>query len=199
VSVTDSPAHVQHTAFRSSFGNFQLWAYEFPDGSEHAALAYGDVRQQPNLLVRVQSACLTGTAFGALLCDCRQQFELSLDHITANGSGIALYMDQEGRGYGLVEKVRQLAVIASGEANTATAARDPEADRRTYDHAFHMLRDLAGVTDIRLLTNNPKKIRAFESNGYSVQRVALESAPTDSNREYLRIKKQFMGHLLSCV
>jgi GTP cyclohydrolase II len=200
-ALTEQPFKQHQTPFGSKFGNFTLTAYEFPTGAEHAALVYGDPSSEAMPLVRVQSSCITGTAFGALLCDCRQQFELSLKMVADAGSGVVLYMDQEGRGYGLVEKVRQLSLISAGLATTATAApkEDEGADRRNYSHAFTILDSHLSSRSLRLLTNNPKKITAFEQAGYLVERTPIETDPTDNNREYLRVKKEHMGHLLTRV
>jgi GTP cyclohydrolase II len=198
----DAPwSDVQETQFRSVFGSFQLRAYGFPGGVEHSALVVGAPHRARQPLVRVQSSCLTGTAFGAVLCDCRPQFEESLRRVTAEGEGCVLYLAQEGRSYGLVEKVRQLSLITRGLATTATAAGYGQLpDLRTYDNAFAMLDDvLGGLRTIRLLTNNPKKITAFEVAGYTLERVPLEVPSTDDNRAYLRAKKQEMGHLLTRV
>ena len=201
MTVDPSWTQMQETAFGSSFGQFRLIAYEFADGSEHVALIFGEPAKEQAPLVRVQSSCLTGTAFAARLCDCKQQLDLALDSIVKEGAGIVLYMDQEGRGYGLVEKVRQLSLISSGLATTATAAppEDEGADRRGYTHAFAILDSLIDTKSLLLLTNNPKKIDAFTEAGYDIKRVSLETPPTESNREYLRIKKEFMGHLLTTV
>lgn len=193
---------VQETLFRSAYGTFRLRAYEFPDGREHSALIAGDPQGDDHApLIRAQSACLTGTAFGALLCDCRQQLELSLRQVkSASAGGVVLYLDQEGRGHGLVEKVRQLSLIAGGLATTADAAGKLAPDVRDYEAAFAILDDVLGRrATIWLLTNNPTKLSAFQGAGYEVLRMPVESTPTDDNRGYLLIKKQDMGHLLTSV
>lgn len=189
------------TLFRSSFGEFTLRAYEFPDGQEHSVLIAGMPTDGRAPLVRVQSSCLTGTAFGALLCDCRQQLEQSLRRISDERAGLVLYLDQEGRGYGLVDKVAQLSLITRGLATTATAAGEGRRpDLRDYGPAFAILSSLmGGPGPIRLLTNNPSKIKAFEEAGFVVERVPIEVDPTDHNREYLLVKKRDMGHLLTVV
>lgn len=191
----------QETLFRSSFGEFTFRAYEFPDGREHSLLIAGTPAPDEPVLLRVQSSCLTGTAFGALLCDCRPQLEESLRRVACAGAGYVIYLAQEGRGYGLVDKVAQLSLITSGLATTATAAGEGNRpDLRDYDAAFSILADLVpGRRSVRLLTNNPSKISAFQGAGYEVERIPLEVEPTDGNREYLRVKKRDMGHLLSLV
>jgi 3,4-dihydroxy 2-butanone 4-phosphate synthase/GTP cyclohydrolase II len=191
----------QDTLFRSVHGVFQLRAYEFPDGREHSVLIAGTPSGGVAPLVRVQSSCLTGTAFGALLCDCRPQLEESLRRVAAEGAGYVLYLAQEGRGYGLVEKVAQLSLITHGLATTANAAGEGRRpDLRDYEAAFAILSDFLGDNrSLRLLTNNPAKIEAFEHAGFQVERIALETEPTDENREYLKVKKRDMGHLLHKV
>jgi 3,4-dihydroxy 2-butanone 4-phosphate synthase/GTP cyclohydrolase II len=191
----------QETRFRSRFGDFRLRAYEFPDGREHCVIIGGDAPSGEAPLVRVQSSCLTGTAFGALLCDCRPQLEESLRRIAAEGAGYVLYLAQEGRGYGLVDKVAQLDLITQGLATTATAAGEGQRpDLRDYDVAFDILASLVGQgAALRLLTNNPAKIEAFTGAGFVVQRIPLEIEPDDENRDYLLVKKRDMGHLLTLV
>jgi 3,4-dihydroxy 2-butanone 4-phosphate synthase / GTP cyclohydrolase II len=191
----------QETLLRSVHGTFRLRAYEFPGGAEHSALLVGAPHRARRPLVRVQSSCLTGTAFGAVLCDCRPQLEESMRRVVVEDEGCVLYLAQEGRGHGLVEKVRQLSLITSGLATTATAAGNGRVvDLRTYESAFAILDDvLDGRRTIRLLTNNPTKIAAFQAVGYTVDRMPLEMPPTDDNRAYLHVKKHDLGHLLTSV
>lgn len=188
------------TRFRSSLGTFDLHAFCI-DGREHAALACGSPELDEQPLVRVQSACLTGSAFLADLCDCRQQLHLSMEIIARAGRGLVVHLDQEGRGHGLVEKVSQLDLIAQG-SNTvdAPALRGLKGDLRTYDDAALILRQLVGDVPLRLLTNNPTKIQGLQSAGVVIgARVPIETEPTVGNRGYLQIKKQRMGHLLDRV
>lgn len=189
------------TTFRSDFGTFGMTAYDI-DGQEHAALVAGDVRAAAFPLVRVQSSCLTGTAFRALLCDCRQQLEASLTCIAQVGTGCVIYLAQEGRSHGLVEKVNHLKAISEG-SDTVDAALDRgvEPDLRDYALVPLILDDVLGCRrPIRLLTNNPEKVRGVRSTGIEVsERVPLETDPTPDNIEYLRVKKARMGHLLTRV
>jgi GTP cyclohydrolase II len=188
------------TAFRSSYGSATLHAFEFADGAEHCAVVVGSPEAQPHPIVRLQSACLTGTAFHAVLCDCRQQLEAALTLIHRCGNGIVLYLDQEGRAHGLVEKVRQLSLIATGQANTATAAGDHrQPDVRSYEQAAAVLDMLLPGRSVRLLTNNPLKMQALLRLGYEVEREPIETSPTPDNAAYLRAKRDFMGHLLTAV
>lgn len=188
------------TPFVSEYGHFRLVAYDFPDGAAHAALVSGHPDQDPRPLVRVQSACLTGTAFGAVLCDCRQQMQLALRRIVQSGSGCALYLDQEGRGHGLVEKVAQLNEMATSGVDTKLAAElhNVQPDVRDYWQAAAIMDDvLGGLRPLRLMTNNPTKVAGLIVAGVEVAEVVpIESEPTDSNREYLRAKRDIMGHRL---
>lgn len=188
------------TLFRSSLGQFTLHAFDF-DGREHVALVSGAAARHERPLVRVQSACLTGSAFLAELCDCRQQLHEAMSIVAREGCGVVLYLDQEGRGHGLVEKVAQLALITEGSDTVeAPALRGLRGDVRTYDDAARILRALGVDTPIRLLTNNPAKITGMRDAGVRIaERVPLETDPTDGNRQYLQVKKARMGHLLERV
>jgi 3,4-dihydroxy 2-butanone 4-phosphate synthase/GTP cyclohydrolase II len=190
----------ESTPFRSSLGRFVLHAYSI-NGREHAALVAGDLGAMRQPLVRVQSSCLTGTAFLAELCDCRQQLHAAMS-LVADSGGIVIYLAQEGRDHGLVEKVGQLAFIAEGlDTVDAAERRGRPADRREYSAAAQILGDLIGAdVPVRALTNNPEKIEGLRRAGVNVsERVPLETEPTDGNREYLRVKKARMGHLLGRV
>lgn len=171
------------------------------DGLEHIALVHGDPTHEGLPLVRVQSSCVTGSTLLSELCDCRQQLHEAMRRVVEEGAGIVLYLDQEGRSHGLVEKVAQLDLIARG-ADTVEAARQRgrDSDLRDYEHAAHILDMLIGSRPIRLLTNNPVKIAGMERAGIQVaERLAIETAPTHGNLEYLRTKKKRMGHLLENI
>lgn len=199
--VGDRPVSAASATVGTEFGTFELKAYEFADGAEHFAL----VAERPDAadgppLVRLQSACITGTAFHALMCDCRQQLHAAMEVIDAAG-GVVVYLDQEGRGHGAVEKVHQLDEIAHG-ANTHEAAlrRGVEPDVRRFDQAVAVVHDIVGVIPVRFLTNNPDKLHRVRTAGLMVaERVALEPDPTPTNRSYLTTKKNLMGHLLTKV
>jgi 3,4-dihydroxy 2-butanone 4-phosphate synthase/GTP cyclohydrolase II len=168
------------------------------DGFEHSALVLGDI--QSPMLTRVHSQCLTGDTFGSLLCDCGEQLHLSLQRIQEQGSGILLYLNQEGRGIGLTAKIQAYAKQKTGldtvEANLALGFAP---DERDYRVAADILRNL-GVSEIELLTNNPDKKSALEAYDIHVSnRVALEIEPTAYNRRYLTTKKQKLGHQLDLV
>lgn len=187
------------TPIRSEFGVMRLHAFEYPTHT-HSALCtdYLDTNQRP--LVRVQSSCLTGTAFHSLLCDCRQQLHIAMRLVSDDpAGGCVLYLDQEGRGHGLAEKVAQLALIAEGmDTFDAAAARGVEADRRNWDEAAEILAYLVGQAPIRLLTNNPLKAAGLSKAGVIVaDELAIQAPVTEWNSSYLSSKRDKMGHKLS--
>lgn len=187
------------TPFRSEFGMFEMHAYRFDSSREHLALVSGDPAASATPLVRVQSACLTGTALHAELCDCRQQLQISLRLVAGSpDGGCVLYLDQEGRSHGLVSKVAQLALIAKGLDTVDAAAAHGEApDVRQWDEAAAILTDLIGDKPIRLLTNNPYKSAGLAAVGVAVAAECPIQAPvTEGNRAYLRVKRDKMGHRL---
>ncbi len=184
----------------TQYGNFQISVYtSADDGEEHVALTLGALQKQP-VLVRVHSKCLTGDTFSSLLCDCQEQLHKSLEQITKNGSGILIYLDQEGRGIGLTNKIKAYALQEQGK-NTfeANEALDFPADGRYYRAAADILKSL-GVTKIELLTNNPQKQLQLEAHGIEVtKRTPLETTPNAFNKAYLSAKKHTMGHQLKNV
>jgi GTP cyclohydrolase II len=162
---------------------------------EAVALVMGDVHESPPL-VRIHSQCLTGDVFGSLRCDCRQQLEMALTMIAGEGAGILLYEQQEGRGIGLMPKLQAYELQDSGldtvEANEKLGFK---ADHREFALPAEMLKAL-GVKIVRLLSNNPEKVAALERAGIQViERVPCEVAPSEHTAEYLRTKKEKMGHL----
>jgi 3,4-dihydroxy 2-butanone 4-phosphate synthase/GTP cyclohydrolase II len=178
-------------------GEFEVRAYEVA-GVEHPALLLGDLNGDPAPLVRLHSECLTGEAFGSLRCDCGEQLEEGLAMIAGEGRGCLLYLRQEGRGIGLVNKIRAYHFQDRGldtvEANLALGL---PADGRDYRTAAAVLRAL-GLVRIRLITNNPSKLLGLESHGIAVvERVALEPTLNPVNTPYLRAKVAKMGHVLS--
>lgn len=177
-------------------GDFTMHVYRDPDGEEHAALVVGTVDDGEPVLVRLHSECLTGDVFGSRRCDCGEQLEGSLEMIQAERRGVLLYLRQEGRSIGLINKLYAYALQDLGldtvEANRALGLPD---DARDYRVASEMLRAL-GIRGVRLLTNNPAKIEGLERHGVEViGRVPLEIQPNPSNSKYLRTKEEKMGHL----
>ena len=182
----------------TKYGDFKAVGYESTlDGGHHVALVKGDVAGRKDVLVRVHSECLTGDTFGSLRCDCGEQLAEALRRIEAEGAGVVLYMRQEGRGIGLINKLKAYALQEQGldtvEANVELGFAP---DLRDYGTGAQILADL-GLTTIRIMTNNPKKIVALEGYGLRVTgRESIEVAPQDDNVCYLRTKKDKMGHLL---
>ncbi len=184
----------------TKFGEFTLSLYEDVLACEHhVALIKGSVEGKKNVLVRVHSSCVTGDIFHSLRCDCGEQLEASLKAIEREGEGVVLYMHQEGRGIGLANKLQayhlqQKKGLDTVEANIALGY---PADLRDYGIGAQILCDL-GLTSIRLMTNNPRKIIGLEGYGLKVTcRVPIEIKPNVSSRKYLTTKKLKMGHLLS--
>jgi 3,4-dihydroxy 2-butanone 4-phosphate synthase / GTP cyclohydrolase II len=182
----------------TDYGEFQAVAYrELLTGKQHLALVRGDVARKENVLVRVHSECLTGDIFHSLRCDCGEQLEQALVQIGAEDTGVLLYMAQEGRGIGLLNKLRAYELQEQGrdtvEANVELGF---PADSREYGFGYQILADL-GLSTIRLLTNNPRKMEGIESYGLRVvEQVPIEVPPNDENRGYLAAKREKLGHLL---
>jgi len=180
-------------------GDFNAVVYESVlDGEQHMALVYGDLSNASDVLVRVHSECLTGDALGSLRCDCGPQLQGALAKVANEGAGVIVYLrGHEGRGIGLGHKIRAYALQETGvdtvDANTELGL---PVDSREYGIGAQILVDL-GVTSMRLLTNNPAKYGGLEGFGLNiVERVSLESVPTAFNIDYLRTKRERMGHLL---
>jgi 3,4-dihydroxy 2-butanone 4-phosphate synthase/GTP cyclohydrolase II len=185
----------------TAYGEFRIHAYRSDvTGDENVALVMGEVDPEQPILVRVHSQCLTGDIFASARCDCGVQLEQALEKISHEKHGVLLYLLQEGRGIGLMNKLRAYELQEQGhdtvEANERLGFRP---DQRDYGVGAQILRDL-GVRKMRLMTNNPSKYIAL--NGYGleiVERVPLEVPPTDSTRDYLRTKREKLGHLLKLV
>ena len=185
----------------TEFGDFEIHAYDdLTEQKTHVALVLGDIGDGKGVLIRVHSSCLTGDVFHSARCDCGPQLHTAMKLIASEGRGIILYLNQEGRGIGLANKIRAYALQDQGydtvEANERLGF---SADQREYGLGVEILSDL-GVKSMRLLTNNPRKLAGVENHGMSVSElVPIEIPASDSTRRYLRTKKEKLGHLLSSV
>ena len=180
------------------YGDFKLLVYESTVTSEaHLALLLGDIFKGP-VLVRVHSECLTGDVFHSKRCDCGEQLEQSMKMIQKEGRGVVLYMRQEGRGIGLANKLRAYALQDRGlDTVDANQALGFKPDLRDYGIGAQILVDL-GLHEIRLLTNNPKKVVGLEGYGLRIiDRIPIEATLTPLNKKYLKAKKEKLGHVLS--
>ena len=179
------------------WGDFSVIAYEDERlKEEHLLLYLGELTD--NSLLRIHSQCLTGDALYSLKCDCGSQLAKAMESIAKEGEGMIIYMAQEGRGIGLVNKIRAYELQDKGlntiEANEALGFA---ADERDYSYCKEILSSV-GVSSVRLMTNNPAKIKGLEDVGIKVtERVSIEIEPNTHNEDYLKIKAEYMGHMLS--
>jgi len=178
------------------YGKFRLFVFRSSDGKEHAALVLGKVAGKKNVLTRLHSECLTGDVFHSLRCDCGQQLEKSLKQIRKKGVGVLLYLRQEGRGIGLLNKIRAYKLQEGGmdtvEANVHLGF---EPDLRDYRVAATILKQL-GIRSVILITNNPEKIAGLRKEGIPAKRLPSKVRSHKLIRRYLATKKKKMGHLI---
>jgi 3,4-dihydroxy 2-butanone 4-phosphate synthase/GTP cyclohydrolase II len=189
---------VVEASMPTKFGDFRVYGFRsLVDEKHHVAMVKGDIDGEEDVLVRVHSECLTGDVFHSLRCDCGQQLEDALLRIEQEGTGVLLYLAQEGRGIGLLNKLRAYKLQEGGlDTVDANLELGLPADLRDYGIGAQILVDL-GLSSIRLLTNNPKKIVGLEGYGLRVtDQLPIVQAPTEHNVEYLRAKRERMGHKL---
>ena len=185
----------------TKYGNFKLIPFrQISNGMEHVALIKGEWEKDEQVLVRVHSSCITGDIFGSLRCECGDQLHKAMQLIEKEGKGVVVYMNQEGRGIGLMNMIRAYKLQEEGmDTVDANLHLGFDADERDYGVGAQILREI-GVTKIRLMTNNPKKRIGLEAYGLSiVENVALEIAPNQYNAYYMQTKKNRMGHDLKYV
>ena len=185
----------------TEYGEFDIVAYEDSvDRLTHVALVHGDLGGGENVIVRVHSSCVTGDIFHSARCDCGPQLDTAMRRIVAEGRGVLLYLNQEGRGIGLANKIRAYSLQDEGfdtvEANERLGF---PADKREYGVSVRILVDL-GVSSVRLLSNNPRKLAGVSGDGLSVsERIPLEIPASIHTRRYLKTKKDKLGHELTSV
>jgi 3,4-dihydroxy 2-butanone 4-phosphate synthase/GTP cyclohydrolase II len=187
------------TNFPSKYGSFRVVAFENnKDGKDHIIVVKGDIVGSENVLTRVHSSCVTGDVLGSLRCDCGDQLKKALEMIEKEGRGVLVYMQQEGRGIGLTNKIKAYMYQDRGvDTYDANLLLGFLPDLRQYELAAAMLKKF-GILSIRLLTNNPQKIHDLEQFGVKItERIPIEIPPNSFNRYYLETKKDKFGHLLS--
>ena len=189
---------VEEVNLPTKYGNFKLHLYEdIFDNNSHLALSLGDFSHEKSTLVRVHSECLTGDVFHSQRCDCGDQLETAMQMISNNKSGVIVYLKQEGRGIGLLHKIKAYR-LQEGGLDTVEANEELgfSPDLRDYGVGAQILKDL-GITNITIMTNNPKKLVGLEGHGLNiVSRIPIKIKPNQNNKEYLKTKKSKLGHIL---
>ncbi|MBS3165624.1 GTP cyclohydrolase II [Candidatus Woesearchaeota archaeon] len=181
----------------TAYGQFVIHAYTFHNGVEHIALVKGKVISKKEVLVRLHSSCITGDIFNSLRCDCGEQLSQAIKLIAKEKEGVIIYLQQEGRGIGITNKIKAYALQDQGmdtmEANVHLGFKP---DHRDYKVGAQILREL-GIASVRLLTNNPHKISDLKKYGLEItKRIPLLTPPNKENKKYLKTKKEKMGHYL---
>ncbi len=185
----------------TKYGDFRIAGYRSLVSDEEFVVVYkGELRTDDPVAVRIHSQCLTGDVFHSAKCDCGEQLQFAMKTIAKEGRGAVVYQQQEGRGIGIINKIRAYALQDEGadtiEANVRLGL---DVDARRYEQCVEILKDL-GITKIKALTNNPEKLRAMRDGGLEIdERVAIEFEPSKDTQKYLSVKKFQMGHLLSLV
>ncbi|NQU83782.1 MAG: GTP cyclohydrolase II [Parcubacteria group bacterium] len=186
------------TPLPTKYGNFKLYLYnETKSGKEHLALVCGNLDKNNNKYIptRIHSACLTGEVFGSLRCDCQEQLNKSMKILQKNNCGVLIYLNQEGRGIGLTNKIKAYALQDKGlDTAEANEKLGFAADERNFDIAAQILKDL-NIKKVKLMTNHPRKIADLEKAGIKVQRKSLWVGCHDYNHDYLIVKREKLGHL----
>lgn len=179
-------------------GDFQLSVFETSDKKEHLAFSFGDIEGKEDVFVRVHSECFTGDVLGSQRCDCGEQLKIAMEIIAEKGAGVVIYLRQEGRGIGLIEKMRAYNLQDEGyDTVEANLMLGHKADERDYTIAAEIIQDL-GLKSIHLITNNPAKINGLRELGVNISdRVGLKPTVNIENEHYLKTKVQRMSHLLN--
>ena len=187
-------ARYSEAVLPTEFGEFTMVVFRDDENQEHFALVKGELPKE-NVLTRVHSECLTGEVLHSHKCDCRQQLQASLICIQENGSGVLVYLRQEGRGIGLGDKIRAYALQSKGmdtvDSNRELGLKD---DARTYEHAASILKEL-GIHSVALMTNNPDKISGLTKHGINVARIPFVVDAHELGKAYVKTKQDRMGHL----
>ena len=185
----------------TKYGAFRIAGYRSLTSDEEFVVVYkGDLRTDQPVAVRIHSQCLTGDVFHSAKCDCGEQLDLAMQTIAKEGRGVVVYQQQEGRGIGIINKIRAYALQDEGadtiEANVQLGL---EIDARRYEQCVEILKEL-GLTRVKAMTNNPEKIQAIREGGLSIaERIAIELPPSKDTQKYLSVKRFQMGHLLNLV
>ncbi|MCL4312040.1 MAG: GTP cyclohydrolase II [Candidatus Thermoplasmatota archaeon] len=179
------------------FGSFKIYVFKNEDNKDHAVLVHGNIEGENNVPIRIHSECLTGDVFGSMRCDCRDQLLTSLKFIGSQERGILIYLRQEGRGIGLLNKIRAYNLEDNGKDTVeANVEQGLPADNRHYNFAVDVIKYFK-IKSVQLMTNNPEKIKYLEDNGITInRRIPVIIQPTEFDKFYLETKKDKMGHML---